>query len=94
MGNGEFKVHKGIIPILENFDFDITCNVQGFELVRVPKKGDVQRVVNQGGKYGAQAKNLVNQCQHGDTYYYNNIKVKCPGDPAARELNGMIFNIR
>ena len=89
----EFKAHQGIIPFIEHFDFDARCNIVDFEIVRVPKNDDVRVVKNNGGRYGAEAQSLVNAARIGDVYYFNRVKVRCPGDEHSRVLNGMIFNI-
>ncbi len=94
MKAAEFKIHKGVYPHLENFDFEATCNVVGFELTRLPKKDDPQFAKNNGGKYGAEAQRLVQRAQPGDIYYFDKIKVRCPGDVNSRKINGLVFNIR
>ncbi len=94
MSSGEFKVQPGVFPILENFDFDAKCNIVGFRLVRVPKRQDPQVAINKGGKYTSETKSLVSKAKATDTYFFEEIKCKCPGDPAARDLGGMVFKIR
>ncbi len=94
MGSGEFKVQPGVFPVLENFDFDAKCNVVGFRLVRVAKRQDPQFAVNRGGKYSPEAASLVKKATPGDKYFYEDIKCKCPGDPAPRDIGQMVFNIR
>ena len=88
-----FRAQLGIIPVLENFDFEARCNVISFELVRVPKGGDIQVARNNGGRFESEAQRIVRNAAPGDVYYFNEIKVKCPGDTYSRELNGMIFTI-
>ena len=90
---GEFKVHQGIIPILERFDFETNCKVSGFEFVRL-RDGDATVIDNRSGKYQSDAKRLRDSAQRGDVFLFNKVKVKCPGDIANRQLNGLIFNIR
>ena len=94
MSSGEFKVQPGVFPILENFDFDAKCKIAGFRIVRVPKRQDPQVVSNQGGKFTSEAKALINKAKATDTYFFEEIKCKCPGDPANRDLGGMVFKIR
>ena len=94
MSPAEFRVHKGIRAHLENFDFEARCNIQGFELTRVPRGGDAQSELNRGGAYVGSTKRLVNAARSGDTYYFEKIKVRCPGDQVGRKMNGMIFKIR
>lgn len=94
MKKSEFKVHAGIRPVLENFDFEAKCKIQSFELTRQPKNKDVQTAENQGGKYNGAAKRLVEAADFGDKYYFDKIKVRCPGDAHGRSMNGMIFKIK
>ena len=94
MGNGEFKAQRGVIPVLKGFDFDAKCKIQGFKLTRVPKRQDAITSVNQGGAFGAEAQRLVRAATPGDTYYFRDIKGRCPGDQAGRTLNSMVFTIR
>lgn len=90
----EIKVYEGIFPMLENFDFETQCNVVGFELVRQPDKDDVQIANNKGRKFQPEAKRIINKAKRGDTFYFDKIKVKCPGDISSRLINGMVFRIR
>ncbi len=94
MGSGEFKVQPGVFPVLENFDFDAKCDIAGYRVVRVPKRQDPQVVVNRGGKYSGEAQSLIKKATPGDRYFYEDIKCKCPGDPAPRDIGSMVFNIR
>lgn len=89
-----FRAQLGIIPVLEGFDFDARCAVASFELVRVPRGGDIQVANNNGGRYEAEAQRIVRNATRGDVYYFNEVRVKCPGDSHSREINGMIFNIK
>lgn len=90
----EMRAQEGIVPILEGFDFDARCEVKGFELVRQPKKGDVVDALNRGGRFSGRAKQYIDQAKAGDKYYFDKIKVQCPGDTSPRTLNSMIFQIR
>lgn len=90
----EFKAQRGIIPHLKEFDFEARCNIQSFEMARVPKNGSALVANNNGGKYNTKAQRIVNMVERGDTYYFSNIKCKCPGDEVYRNLNGMVFNIK
>ncbi|MEM6395811.1 MAG: GldM family protein [Bacteroidota bacterium] len=94
MGSGEFKAQGGVRAILEGFDFDARCEIAGFELVYVPKREDAVPSNNPGPVYSERSKNLVRRARPGDTYYFNNVRAKCPGDPAARKINAMVFTIR
>lgn len=90
----EFKVYDQIKAIHEHFDFDAKCNVTGFEITRVQKKGDPQIYENRGGKFEERTKRIMRQADFGDVYYFENIRAKCPGDSNTRKLSSMIFRIR
>lgn len=94
MGNGEFKAQQGVIAWLDNFDFDAKCLIQSFTIVRVPKREDPIEADNQGGGYNDKAARLVNMARPGDTYYFRDVKARCPGDKAGRKINSMVFQIR
>jgi len=94
IGNGEFKAQGGVAAILENFDFDAKCAIQGFVVTRQAKRADPVDVSNRGARYGAEARNLVNKAKPGDVFYFDNVKAKCPGDPAGRKINSMVFKIK
>ncbi|MEK7254901.1 MAG: GldM family protein, partial [Bacteroidota bacterium] len=94
MGNGEFKVQKGLIAWLENFDFDARCDIQGFNLVKVSKREDPVEASNNGGSFSGKAQNLVTSAKPGDTYYFEQVKARCPGDQAGRKINSLVFRIK
>ena len=94
MGNGTFKAYQGVIAELKNFDFDARCNIQQYDLDRIASRQDPVTAPNKGAKYNTKAKRLVTQAKPGDTYYFRNIKGKCPGDPEGRNLPSMVFTIR
>ncbi|MCB9283352.1 MAG: gliding motility protein GldM [Lewinellaceae bacterium] len=94
MGNGEFKAQAGLIAWLDNFDFEAKCEIQGFRLVRVPKRQDPIEVINSGGRYSGDANRIVDQAKPGDTYYFFDVKARCPGDKAGRKINSLVFNIK
>lgn len=94
MSSGEFKAQGGITPALENFDFDAKCDIVGFQVVRVPKRADAIIAINRGGRYVAEASRVVTKATAGDRFFFENIKCKCPGDPAPRDLGTMSFSIK
>ncbi|MEN0046196.1 MAG: GldM family protein [Bacteroidota bacterium] len=94
MRSGEFKAQGGLLAMLEGFDFDARCNIQGFNLVRVPKRQDAVSSTNSGARYNAKSQRLVRAAKPGDLYYFENIKAKCPGDKAGRPLGTILFNVK
>ncbi len=94
LGNGEFRAQRGVIAELENFDFDARCTIAGFTLVYAAPRQDVVEVINPGPTFSGQAQAVINQAKPGDTYYFNNVRARCPGDQVTRQINPMIFKIR
>ena len=94
VGNGKFKAMGGIFAMLEGFDFDAKCNIQGFELTRQAKRADPVSEINRGAKYSSAARGLVMKAKPGDVFYFDNVKARCPGDKAGRKINSMVFKIK
>ncbi len=94
MSSGEFKVQGGVIPALEGFDFDAKCKIDGFQVVRVPRRADAEIAINPGGRYTGDAKRIVSKATAGDRFFFEKIKCKCPGDIASRDLGTMSFTIK
>lgn len=94
MGSGEMKAQGGLIAELENFDFNARCDIVGFEMTYVAKRQDPVTATNNGGKFGDAVVRLTNSAKPGDTYYFDEVKAKCPGDGSARKINSMIFRIQ
>lgn len=72
----------------------IVCAIQSFQLIRVPfgLKSN-QESKNTGQKFNAETLALIQQAQNGDSYQFVNIKGRCPGDVAARDLGNLSFII-
>lgn len=94
IGSGTMRAQPGIRAELINFDFDARCKIQGFEFTYQKKRSDPVTVINSGERFNAKAKRLVNQAKPGDTYYFENIKARCPGDAAGRKIGTMVFKIK
>lgn len=94
LGNGVFRVQSGIFAELDNFDFEARCQIAGFTLIYAPPREDLQEIVNVGQAFNGTSKAVVAQAKPGDTYYFNNVRAKCPGDNTPRKINPMVFKIR
>lgn len=94
IASGIFKAQQGVIPVLENFDFDAKCNIMGFQLVRIAKRQDAEIALNRGNRFQGDAAGLVSKAKPGDRYFFENVKAKCPGDAAGRPINDMVFTIK
>ena len=87
------RMNEIIVLVLENFDFDLTCNLIDFEVVRAPRKGDPIVLKNAGVRFSQEVQQLIQLARPGDRYYFNSIKTKCPGDMANREIGSLEFVI-
>jgi gliding motility-associated protein GldM len=94
MGNGEFKAQGGISAILENFDFDAKCDIVGFELTYLPKRQDPITAINNGARWSSQVADFIQKAKPGDAYFFDEVKCKCPGDAAARNIGGISYKIK
>ena len=94
MGNGEFKAQGGVGAFLDNFDFDAKCKIQGYILTKLAPRQDPIESNNGGARYNEKSGRLVKSAKPGDTYYFDNVKAKCPGDSAGRKINSMVFKIK
>ncbi len=94
VGNGTFKGYSAIIPILEGFDFDAKCNLAGFTLVRVAKRQDPEFAVNRGSRIEGPAAALQAKANPGDKFIFQDVKCKCPGDVADRNLGQLVFDVQ
>jgi len=94
MGNGEFKAQGGVGAFLDNFDFDAKCKIQGFMLTKLAPRQDPIESNNGGARYSDKSSRLVKSAKPGDTFYFDNVKAKCPGDSAGRKINSMVFKIK
>ncbi|MBP6825509.1 MAG: gliding motility protein GldM [Saprospiraceae bacterium] len=94
MPNGEFKAQGGIAAILEAFDFEAKCDIVGFEMTYLPKRQDPIAKNNSGARWNSEVGEMINKAKPGDSYFFDDIKCKCPGDQAARNIGGLAFKIR
>ncbi|MBT8221080.1 MAG: hypothetical protein KJP00_14725 [Bacteroidia bacterium] len=94
IGNGSFKAMPGLIPWLENFDFDAKCKVQGFNVTRIAKRADPVVGTNAGPTFKGKVANMIKAARPGDAYLFEDVKVTCPGDKAGREVNSLSFQIK
>ena len=74
--------------------FDARCNIGSFVLVRVAKRQDPEFAPNRGPRMEGQAAALQAKAVPGDKFLFQEIKCKCPGDPAERNLGQLVFDIQ
>jgi gliding motility-associated protein GldM len=94
MGSGEFKAQLGIAAILENFDFEAKCQIQDYDCTWIRKNEDPVTSQNNGTRFEGKTATVVGQAKPGNSYLFENIKAKCPGDNVARNIGSLSFRIR
>ena len=94
MRSGEFKAQLGLLPTLENFDFEAKCNIQSYTLYYTRKRDDAVELKGTGNRFTGQVSTVIRQAKPGDQYAFVDVKARCPGDTAARRVNGLTFKIR
>ena len=94
IASGTFKAQQGVAAILDNFDFDARCNIISYDLIYAPKRDDAVLSTNNGAAYSAKSKGFVNRARPGDSYFFQDVKAKCPGDQVGRKINTMVFTIK
>jgi gliding motility-associated protein GldM len=91
--SGIMQNMPGLIPTLYNFDFDAKCSIQSYVLVHIPRRDDARQAVV-SGPINSEAQRLLGQAKPGDTYNFMQVKGRCPGDGAARDLNSLSVMVR
>lgn len=86
MGNGQVKAQVALNADLENFDFEARCDVQSYELIRLPRRDEPELQAGTGARFPPNVQALLGKAKPGDTYTFMNMKVKCPGDVAGRPV--------
>ncbi len=94
MNNGTFRAQGGIAAVLLNFDFDAKCDVVGFEVTYLPKRQDPITAQNGGARWSGSVGDMIQKAKPGDSYFFDDVKCKCPGDAVARNIGGLAFKIK
>ena len=94
IGSGEMKAQPGLAAWLDNFDFDAKCNVQSYTMYYTRKRQDPVEIEGKGGRFTGKVGDAIRQAKPGDQYAFTNVKARCPGDSAARRVNGLAFKIK
>jgi hypothetical protein len=94
VSNGEMRAQTGLMAVLEGFDFDARCEIQGYTIWYTAPRQDPVSNNNNGGKFDARTLALIQQAKPGASYQFIDVRGRCPGDTAARKLNGLAFQVR
>jgi hypothetical protein len=90
-----FMAQGGITAQMTYAEFSCgNCLVISYDLFREHNGVMSKGVFNQGGRYNAEAKSLIDLAEPDDIYYYENIRVRCPGDVYPRDMGSMRCTIK
>jgi O6-methylguanine-DNA--protein-cysteine methyltransferase len=92
--SGEFKAQLGLIPQLENFDFDARCAIQSYTMYYTPKRQDPIPIDGTGNRFTGKVLKAIRSAKPGAQFAFTKVKARCPGDIAGRNVNGLVFQIR
>ena len=87
-----FKVQRGIVAELKNFDFDIRFNIVSFEMTYAAARQDLVTTTAEGPLFTQKMLDYLNRAKPGDVFYFDNIRAKGP-DGTTRKLPGIVFKL-
>ncbi|MCP4443466.1 MAG: hypothetical protein GY810_31570 [Aureispira sp.] len=94
MKAAEFKIYNSLAAVLKDFDFEAKCSIQSFTLHYIPKREDAIELKGMGAYFTRTISRAVQAAKRGDQYAFTDVKARCPGDIAARRVNGLTFQIK
>ncbi len=94
IGTGEMRAQLGLIPELENFDFEARCAIQSFTLYYTARREEPVEIKATGGRFTGAVLEAIKKANIGDQYQFVDMRVSCPGDAVARALNSLAFTIK
>jgi hypothetical protein len=92
IGASKFKVQRGMIAVLENFDFDIRFQIVGFEMTYGAKRQDLVSARASGPLFDSKMLDFIKRAKPGDVFYFDDIKAKGP-DGTTRKLPSIAFKL-
>jgi hypothetical protein len=95
MKGGEFRAQGGLSAIMTTSDYGCgNCGMVVFRVTYSGKGQDAVSVMNTGGRFTPAAQALIDQAKPGDVYYFDQVRARCPGDKAPRDLGTLRFTIQ
>ena len=89
---GTIKAQTGIVPVLDNFDFEARFNVESYDMVFV-SKGEIFRATTSGPLFNPQMQTFLSRAKPKDVIYLEEIKVRGP-DGTPRKIGQIVFTIQ
>jgi gliding motility-associated protein GldM len=89
---GTLKAQTGIVPVLDNFDFEARFNVESYDMV-FASKGEIYRASAQGPLFSPQMLTFIGRAKPKDVIYLEEIKVRGP-DGTPRKIGQIVFTVQ
>ena len=86
-----FRAQKGIAWQFYYFDVEVLCSIMAFSVTQTRNSEVVASASNTGARFTPAVQAMVEKARPGDIFYFDNFKMKCSGDAAARQLSGLTF---
>jgi hypothetical protein len=87
MSNGEYCSSRGLAMVLENFNFELRCDLVHYDVQYVPIGLDWVVKRNEGPRFNSDVIDMINRAKPGDKYYFYNIAYRCGCDPMVRHFS-------
>ena len=89
-----FRKATGVDAVIQCFEYDARCSIISYNLTLVPKMQDPVEARNNSTQFEEHTLKLTQSVKPGDIVYVDNVRCKCPGDAASRNINSMVFKMR
>lgn len=88
-----FKVQRGIVAELENFDFDVKFQIVSYQMTYISIANNSEITLSaEGSLFTEEMLNQILKCQPGDIFIFDRIKVRAP-DGTNRHLQPIVFRL-
>lgn len=82
-----------VVRYPEDFDFQVDCDIESFQLTRIRPREDMEEVRNKGGDFKDAAKQLLATARPGDRLLFHGITARIPGDTVPRTIGAIVFRV-
>lgn len=89
-----FRNQRGLYMVIENLDVPGRCTIISYEVIRITKGSDPRFVMNAGGDFQPEARELIGLAQPGDRYIFTKIRYRCPGALVDQLGNTLSFELK
>jgi len=92
IGKGSLLGAGAIIPVMENFDFELYYTIVGFDMLIQTQGQDLATAHSNNGSFTGQMKQLIQNSARGKRVTFEKIRARGP-DGSIRQLSPVVFTI-